>query len=195
MSSRFALFALCAAVSTGIGATASHAGPISDPLEGNPGDIRRELSNPLPLTRVRVDSIVVGEIFPTSDDLDDKVVAATIPAATDGCSGTFLDPTVGHCAFTIHFTTADDSGMNDGDRGDWDIHVDLNETLTDVITGETSTRTIPIVESVSVLDPTVSTSEPTSLALLASALAATLIWRRRPATLPPWLEFLARHAS
>jgi len=171
-----ALLALCIAGSTGIGATAVHAGPILDPLEGNPGDIREELSNKLPLTRVRVDKIVIGDIFPTSDDLDDAVTGATIPAATDGCSGIFLDPTVGHCAFTIHFTTADASGVNDGDRGDWDIHVDLNETLVDVITGETSTRTVPIVESVSVLDPI---TEPASLGLLASAVAALFIWRRR----------------
>jgi hypothetical protein len=79
MSSRIALLALCAAVSTNIGAGASHAGPISDPLEGNPGDIREELSNTLPLTRVRVDSIVVGDILPTSDDLDDAVTGATFP--------------------------------------------------------------------------------------------------------------------
>jgi hypothetical protein len=90
MSSRIALLALCAAVSTNIGAGASHAGPISDPLEGNPGDIREELSNTLPLTCVRVDSIVVGDILPTSDDLDDAVTGATIRAATDGCSGIFL---------------------------------------------------------------------------------------------------------
>jgi hypothetical protein len=178
MSSRIALLALCAAVSTGIGATASHAGPISDPLEGNPGDLREELSNTLPLTRVRVDSIVVGDIFPTSDDTDDAVTGATIPAATDGCSRIPLDPTVGRCAFTLHFTTADASGINDGDSGKWDIHFDLNETLIDVITGETSTRTISKVESVSVVDPAV--SEPSSLGLLVSGIAATFIWRRRP---------------
>jgi hypothetical protein len=55
----------------------------------------------------------------------------------------------------------------------------LNETLIDVITGETSTRIVPIVESASVLDPPVSAFEPSSLGVLAAGMAATFIWRRR----------------
>lgn len=81
----------------------------------------------------------MGDIFSSSDDLDDVVTGATIPAATDRCSGISLDPTVGHCAFTIDFTTAEASSINDVDVGVWDIHVDINETLTDIKTGETTT--------------------------------------------------------
>ena len=133
------------------------------------------------LTNVRPTSYLFGNItglafVPTNDDGDDLVTNVTI--ANNMCSGAFV-LSGNTCTFSFRITTADTSGINDGDVGTWAITAQIMAQWFDITINNFRTDTFNFNDTVNVTDPPV--PAPSALPLFLTGVGALrlLSWRRK----------------
>jgi PEP-CTERM motif-containing protein len=112
----------------------------------------------------------------TNNDLDDKVTNVTI--AANMCSGAFV-LSGNSCTFAFRITTADTSGVNDRDVGQWAVTAQVQAQWFDITINNFRTDTFNINDTVNVTDPV---PEPSTWAMMLigfAGLGFAAHWRRR----------------